>query len=453
MADVYSNLELVNNAVQEAGAGDKRNRNNAIRKGLENPGLYSSTFGNQATSSQTGVQPTTPGSVSLPAWLAPESWGKFGYDKQESSKVWHEHQRQNILAYPDQYDPDTFAELSKPIDWASKNITNNSLEDFQKTAQATGESFRSKGFIPGASGNGWSWTAGPSAPGTKKHNEDALIEDGGGYWQKANPAGYKGQGADYIWYSPTQGYQTSQYIKQAPKEHGIGGFLKSPGGMMLLAALGAGIGGAGGLGGLFGEAAGAGAGGLSSLEGALGAAGGMSVAPGVATSGLLGSIGSLSPAISLVPGGAAMAGVASGALGSGGLFGNGGVFGSGLDVGKIGNSAIESGIKSAITSGGDVKKGLTSGLSSGLSGGLGSLFEGDAGRYIANMGRGALQSGLSGGTLQDTLKGALFGGANQGLKSFLNTTDLVGGSNNDKGALANNVTSLAQTLSRKRRMT
>lgn len=440
MADIYSDLELVNNAVQEAGVGDKRNRNNAIRKGLENPGVYRQAeqpSSLSTTLSSIGTQPTQES-----PWTAPSSWGQYGYDNQEKQNA----SLVRGMGYdPEgQYNPET----TTVKDLGGKT---NTLDQYQKEAQDMGELFRSKGFIPGASGGGWTWNEGLSAPGTMKHNEDAKVEEGGGYWNKQNPAGYKGIGEDYIWYSPSQGYQTSQYIKQAPKEHGVGGFLKSPGGMMLLSLLGAGLG-AGGLGGLFGAGEAAAAGGIGSLEGALGAAGGMSVAPGVASSGLVGSLG-LSPAMSLVPGGAAMAGVASGALGSGGLLGKGGILGTGLDTGSsLANTGIENFGKSLVTSGGDIKKSGINALSGAASSGLGGLFDSDISKYISSMSKPLLSSALSGGTLQSGIQNSLFGGAAAGLGNLLNSTDLMSGNTQEKNALANNTVSLAKTLSRKRKV-
>ena len=449
MSDVYSDLELVNNAVQEAGAGDKRNRNNSIRKGLENPGIYRQAeqpSSLSTTLSSIGTQPTQ--SVAEPAWLAPSSWGQSAYDKQMRMQ-----QRTPVSYTPGEFtENDPIGELNqKQIPWTELGITDNSLEEWQKDKQDQGELYRSKGFIPGASGGGWTWNKGPSVPGDMKHNEDAKIEEGGGYWQKQNPDGYKGQGADYVWYSPTEGYNTSQYLKKAPQEHGIGGFLKSPGGMMLLSLLGAGLG-AGGLGGLFGAAEGTAVGGISSLEGALGAAGGMSVAPGVASSGLVGSLG-LSPAMSLVPGGAAMAGVASGALGYGGLLGKGGILGTGVDTGSsIANSGIENFGKSLLTSGGDVKKSGINALSGAAGSGLGKLFDSDIGKYVSSMSKPLLNTALSGGTLQSGIQNSLFGGAAAGLGDLLNSTDLMSGNTQEKNALAGNAVSLAKTLSKKRKV-
>jgi hypothetical protein len=465
MADIYSNLEQVNAAVQEAGAGDKRNRNNAIRRGLENPGLYQSAFQQSVQPTQTvqteqPMQPTqltqmgNVQTVPEAPWTAPSSWGQKEYDLQEGQ--WEGAVSRAPKLVNGSYYSSSGAEISPeyvPDTRESLGIGNRSLEDYHKETEDLGKMFRSKGFIPGASGNGWSYIPGYSDVGSG-NGPDATREEGAGVWTKANPDAYKGMGMDWITYSPTSGYGTGQYLKQAPKQHGVGGFLSSPGGMMLMSFLGAGLG-AGGLGELFGGASGAAggaAGGLSSLEGALGAAGGMSVAPGIASSGLLGSIGSLSPAMSLVPGGAAMAGVASGALGSGGLLGKGGILGSGIDTGsKLVNSGIENFGKSLLSSGGDVKKSGINSLSGGLSAGLGGLFDSDISKYVSSMSKPLLSSALSGGSFQSGLQNALYGGASTGLGSLLNSTDLMSGNTQEKNALANNTIGLGRTLAKLKR--
>lgn len=432
MADIYSNLELVNNAVQEVGVGDKRNRNNAIRKGLENPGLYQSTFGT-STDTTSGTQP-------VDDWNAPKEWGEFQYKNTR---------------------PAVGIDISSdPLVPNAPNIPQgDTLDQVYNRINQEAKDYRSQGFIPDnpqaqdyLKSQGWNYIPGYNSVGSGHGKNDATPEEGAGVWTKAHPEdAYKGMGMDWVTYSPTRGYGGDQYLKKAPKPHGVAGFMGSPAGMFVSALAGLA---APGLGSLFnGAAGGAGTAGLSSLEGALGAAGGMSVAPGVASSGLLGSIGSLSPAMSLVPGGAAMAGVASGALGSGGLFGNGGVFGSGLDTGSgIANRGIENFGKSLLTSGGDVKKSGINALSGGLASGLGSLFDSDINRYVSSMSKPLLSSALSGGTLRSGIENSLFGGASTGLGSLLNSTDLMSGNTQEKNALANEAVGLAKTLSRKRKV-
>jgi len=465
MADIYSNLELVNNAVQEAGAGDKRNRNNAIRKGLENPGLYQSG-GVQPTSldqtlSTVGTQPNI---ASQPSWNAPQQWADYYWDVDRKrspassvpSPIVQDASNSSMLnganAPSSSIMQDAFGRSM--LNGAGADTRDLSKEDAYKRINEESKAYRSKGFIPDnpkaqeyLKSQGWNYIPGYNSVGSGHGKNDATPEEGAGVWTKAHPEGaYKGMGMDWVTYSPTRGYGGYQYLKKAPQQHGIGGFLASPAGMFLMAAASA-LGGAG-LGGLF-AGSGAATTGLGELGtlGSLGAQGGMSVAPWVGS-----GIANTLPAMSLVPGGAGAIGVASGAIGSGGLFGNGGVYGSGFDIGKLGNNALESGIKSTITSGGDIKKGITSGLSSALSSGLGGLFNSDVNRYVSSMSRPAFNAALSGGSLQDSVKSALFGGANTGLSSLLNSTDLLSGNTQEKNALANNAISLAQTLSRKRKV-
>lgn len=438
MADIYSNLELVNNAVQEAGAGDKRNRNNAIRKGLENPGLYQSG-GVQPTSldqtlSTVGTQPNI---ASQPSWNAPQQWADYYWDvaNAPSSSIMQD------------------ASNSSMLNGAGADTRDLSKEDAYKRINEESKAYRSKGFIPDnqqaqdyLKAQGWTYNPGYRDTGTGHGRYNAAPEIGAGVWTKANPNAYKGQGQDWVTYSPTQGYGQGQYLKQAPKSFMDSDMFKA---LSVFGGIaGPALGSVGGLGGLF-AGSGAATTGLGELGtlGSLGAQGGMSVAPWVGS-----GIANTLPAMSLVPGGAGAIGVASGAIGSGGLFGNGGVYGSGFDIGKLGNNALESGIKSTITSGGDIKKGITSGLSSALSSGLGGLFDSDVNRYVSSMSRPAFNAALSGGSLQDSVKSALFGGANTGLSSLLNSTDLLSGNTQEKNALANNAMSLVQTLSRKRKV-
>lgn len=450
MADIYSNLELVNNAVQEAGAGDKRNRNNAIRKGLENPGLYQSG-GVQPTSldqtlSTVGTQPNI---ASQPSWNAPQQWADYYWDVANAPSS-------SIMQ-------DAFG--GSMLNGAGADTRDLSKEDVYKRINEESKAYRSKGFIPDnqqaqdyLKAQGWTYYPGYRDTGTGHGN--ATPEVGAGVWTKANPNAYKGQGQDWVTYSPTRGYGQGQYLKKAPQKHGIGGFLQSPGGMILMSILGAGLG-AGGLGALFGEAGGAaGMGGALgngiTLGGASAGIGGGALGSGISLgasgAGIAGGLGSGLSA------GAGLAGVMGGingasALGSGGLFGKGGILGTGIDTGSgLANSGIENFGKSLLTSGGDVKKSGINALTGGLSSGLGGLFDSDIGRYVSSISKPLIGTALSGGDMSAGLKNALFGGASAGLGSLLNSTDLMSGNTQEKNALANNATSLVQTLSRKRKV-
>ena len=368
MADYLSDLSLVNSEVQKAGLDEKRSRNNAIRKGLENPGLYQSTFGT-STDTTSGTQPIQQVSQQpqyqsdIDNWSAPTSWTT------SDSNLYLDPKYAGTRA------------INKPT---------IPYSDINKISQQ----YYNAGFRPGNQVSGWNYK--PDILGGIGGKGGTQSSPGSASWTRTSPNNNKTYQS--IMYNPSKGYSSRQVT-----DVGNEGDWDSVG---LVASI----------------------------------IGGM-VLPGLGTS-WSGLANNAAQNLGLTSGNSL-----------GGLFGSGGIYGTGLNLGSsFLNNAIEKGISSTITSGGDLKKGLISGLASGTSSGLGGLFDNDIGKYVSSMSQPAISSALSGGTLQDVVKNSLFGGASAGLGSLLNSTDLMSGNTQEKNALANNAVGLAQTLSRKRKV-
>lgn len=475
MDDVYSDLEKVNNAVLQAGggSGDKRRRNEAIRVGMENPGLYGSLFNTTTdVGNTTGTQPLTTQTYSTsgyqPLWTAPKEWSSSSNEIYQDSAYQKQHQMDSLFNRPgyDKTSPD-----NKPM----------SYDEINKLSQQ----YYYSGFQPGKEVEGWKYTAVHPTPqptgalaslrnqsnvidqdgnivdnSSKQASKDAITNKNGfegDMWGRISPT--DGKTEQYILYNPLTGYNEKQITDYG--DEGLGpsiapilGILASmamPSLMGLFTAPAAGATGAG-VAGSIGSAA---SGGME----ALGALGGGLSAPAV---GGIGGVG--------LTAGAGLAGAMGGingatALGSlGGLFGQGGILGTGLDTGSsFANGLVENFGKNMVTSsisnGGDFDKAFkSSGINTAIGGAFGmaqpimnGLLGNDAANIISGMGAPAVQTALQGGSMDKILSNALFGGANAGLKSFLNSNDLTGMSKVGNKNLVDTGTSLAKMFMNKRK--
>jgi hypothetical protein len=370
------------------------------------------------------------------SWTAPSSWAQSlaDMDYNDKSAQYSNAHAPMYQGYREGVGPDEAMSPFFAPTYSREEVGVQPLEYYQNQANEQGLMMRRAGFLPDNSQGDYlatqGWRFNPGYGSMQIDGVNAPYEEGAGTWIKERPdKGYHGQGEDYVMYSPTRGYSTSNYYKTAPQPHGLAGFMGSAGGMFLSSLLGMGLGPlAEGLGGLFsgGEALG----GIGSI-------------PGSAVFGS--SAAGLSPgALSAMGSGAGMA-LSSIPTTTGGLFGNGGVFGSGIDLGSsLGNNLTESFLKNtaqgAITNGGDLKKAGMSGLTGLIGQGLGQGLGLDP--WIAKGISGGIGAALNGGNvgmgaLGGAASGALGSLARDYLPNDLSTKMLTSGASGALSALLN----------------